>query len=260
MYFLPEYNNLIFMKTNKVYTYQLLAKLGLPVLSSVLLKNTEQLSDVDIKEIKGFLNANYCTVRYQYITPNLSPKRGGNLIKIDKTNIISMLSKDYYLWLMKPINRLTNQYGINIRISKDLQLAIIEIVGKGFDVSSINRGTINPHETITIPLPINWGWYNQWWKFIKISICNEASYRESLKIRKEELIRFQLDSNNSIFNNKFIPISYETLYKLLKYIELLYDCNICNDFVVSVSVDENNEFVFWDIQIPKEKIFIYTGG
>jgi len=231
--------------------------MGLPVLNSVILNQSDNL-DNSIKEIKGYIKSDYCIVRFVYLKPNSCPRSGGFIIPITYEAIKNLFDKDCDLWLLTPIKRHLNRYGINVFFDKRNDIIKIELVGRGFDTSDINRGLIIPHQLITLRYPIEKGYYNEWWKYISISICSNDIYSEGKEIRKKRLLNMDIKYDESNFDSKYIPLSYEMVEKLIQYMEII-DEHISDDsYVVSCSIDQNNKFVFWDIQTysGKRKAFL----
>ena len=150
----------------KISTYQFLANVGCPVFDSVLFEENEKLTKEKIVQLKETLKSEYCTIRYQYIKPCTNPIRGGNKSLIDLEKLEERKVDGTRMWLLQPIDRTKNIYGINMCVNKPLNSFVIESVGKGFDVSDINRGDITPHEVISFNYPIEMGWQNEWWKYI----------------------------------------------------------------------------------------------
>ena len=129
-------------ENEKIQTYQFLAHAGCPVFNSVLFEQDEQLNDEKISKIKTILNSEYCTVRYQYVKPTLNPIKGGNKSKISISDLNRRKIDGTLMWLLESIDRTKNLYGINVYVNRIREFITIEIVGKGFDVSDLNRGDI----------------------------------------------------------------------------------------------------------------------
>ena len=113
---------------------------------------------------------NNCTIRYQYIKPSVNPIRGGNKSLIDLEELEKKKVDGTQMWLLQPIDRTKNIFGINLMVNRNDNFLVIECVGKGFDISDINRGDISPQESIYFNYPIEMGWQNEWWKFIKMNM------------------------------------------------------------------------------------------
>jgi hypothetical protein len=259
MIFLPSDKFDVFKKYQKIHTYLTLSRIGCPVFKSVLIENN-QLSSEDIAKMIQYLESEYCTIRYQYTKPNTQPVRGGNKILLHYDALIEKMIPDTLLWLLEPIDRLKNNYGINIYCNRKNEALTIECVGKGFDVSDINRGDINPHQTISFDVPIEYGWYNEWWKFARFQFVSNSSFNASKDARLEKLAKLGLSANNDIFSNTYKPLILSQVEKLMKYSQLIISSLTDeSEFVVSCSIDENNKFIFWDIQTPSGKKKILGG-
>lgn len=274
MKYLPSTSN-IFVGLEKLQTYQMLNEMGCPVLKSVLIEENDVITDKDIENIKCHLNSDYCTMRYQYITPNEKPVRGGNRVKINHIEIRNSKTEGALSWLLESTNRLTNIYGLNMYFNRNIDKLIFECVGKGFDTSNINRGDMNPHQTIEFRLrspinfgwsleyrfPIELGWYAEWWKFAKFSFMSTDEYNASKKTRLRNLhLLGYKDTEISIFDKTYNPLSVSLIENLLAYAGLMYNSELLskeNEFTANCSVLEGCRFVFWDIATPNGKINVF---
>ncbi len=254
MIFLPNDDKHLMFQLEKLDTYIILNKIGCPVFKSVVIKSDEEINLDDIEQLKQYFKTDEATVRYQYIKPCKNPIQGGNRYKLELENLRKLQNEETYLWILEPINRLKNDYGINLFFRNNS--CKIEMVGKGFDVSDLNRGQIAPHQKISTELPLRMGLYNEWWKFLKIDFCSLEQYKLSTKIRVDKLSKMGYAIDYNIFNNKYFPLPYEKLEELLKYITILYASIKSDDYTVSCSIS-NNKFLFWDIQTPKGKKLAY---
>ncbi len=253
-----EYRN---PNNEKITTYQFLSNVGCPVFDSVLFDENERITKEKLIELKKILQSEYCTIRYQYTKPSINPIRGGNKSKVDLDELQRKQVEGTQMWLLQPIDRTKNIYGINMYVNKNLELLIIESVGKGFDVSDLNRGDISPQENISFNFPIEYGWQNEWWKYTKMNFVNQEQFNQDKLIRLNKLNKFELDSNENIFDKSFIPMDYSLIEKLLKYINSIDESwNKSDEYIVSISMNANGKLVFWDIQTPigKSKILRRT--
>lgn len=165
------------------------------------------------------------------------------------------------MWLLQPIDRTKNIYGINIYVNKNLETVIIESVGKGFDVSDLNRGDISPQESMVFNYPVKYGWQNEWWKYIKINFVNQEQFDQDKFIRMNKLRKFGLNPSEDIFDKNFIPMDYCLIEKLLYYLNLIDEIwDKSDEYTISISMNANGKLVFWDIQTPlgKSKILRRT--
>ena len=240
--------------SEKITTYQFLASVNCPVFDSVLFGEKEEFTDSKVDQIKNILKSDYCTVRYQYIKPTINPVRGGNRIKISLDELNKKIVSGTQIWLLQPIDRTKNIYGINMYVKRDKKLFIMECVGKGFDVSDINRGDISPQESIKFEYPIRKGWQKEWWKFIRLEIVNQFEFDNDKLLRLQKLSKLGITATEEIFDQKFIPLDCTLIEKLIKYINQIdKNWNKSNEYVVSASMNENGKLVFWDIQTPNGK-------
>jgi len=260
MIYLPS-SDVYFSEHEKLNTYLKLSRIGCPVFKSVLIENNI-LSSEDVDNIANHLEAEYCTLRYQYTHPNSNPVRGGNKIKLRYDVLVSKIIPDALLWLLEPIDRLKNTYGINMYFFHSKEILIFECVGKGFDVSDLNRGNSNPHQIISFNLPIEYGWYNEWWKYANFQYISNHDYEISKDIRLDKLNKLGfLNVNKNIFDSVYRPLPISLIEILMKYSQLIYLSLINeNEFVVSCSIDDKYKIIFWDIQTPEGKIKILGGN
>jgi hypothetical protein len=238
----------------------MLWQIGCPVLKSVIIEKNDTLSLKSINNIAKYFGSEYCTVRYQYTKPNLKPIRGGNKIALLYDVIIKNMIPDTMLWLLEPVDRLKNIYGINLLFNRYNESLLLECVGRGFDTSDLNRGDMNPHQSIIFQLPIEYDWYSEWWKYAKFEFIANSAYEESKYIRLRKLHNLGLMANTNIFDSTYKPLPLYFIERLMEYAIKLYDKFVDEDyFVVSCSILENNKIVFWDIATPKGKIETFLG-
>lgn len=248
-------------KNEKIKTYQFLASVNCPVFNSVLFEDGEEITNSKIEQIKNILKSDCCTVRYQYTKPTINPVRGGNRVILSLEELNKKIVDGTQMWLLQPIDRTQNIYGINLYVKRDTRLFIIECVGKGFDVSDINRGDITPHESIEFEFPIRYGWQNEWWKFIKLEIVNQFRFDNDKLIRLKNLDKMGICASEEIFDHKFIPLDCVLIEKLMQYtmsVDQKWDNS--DEYVISASMNNDGNFVFWDIQTPNGKKKILNDG
>lgn len=235
----------------KIATYQFLADIGCPVFKSVLFDEDESVTLEKIETMKKLFKSNYCTIRYQYLKPTITPIRGGNKTEMTLENISSKKIVGTQMWLLEPIDRTTNLYGINIHINRERNLFVMECVGKGFDVSDLNRGDISPHESIEFEYPVECGWQNEWWKFLSVNIMSDNEFQRTKNVRLKKLLKLGYDVTEKIFDEKYRALPYCIVEKLLKYVhEIDENWNKSEDYVVSISITASGKIIFWDIQTP----------
>ena len=241
----------------KIATYQFLAKVGCPVFDSILLDENEEMTEEKLKVIKNVLKSDYCTVRYQYVKPCFNPIKGGNRATLTVRDLIDKRVAGTQMWLLQPIDRTKNIYGINVRVNRSLASLVVECVGKGFDVSDLNRGNISPHESISFNYPIEYGWQNEWWKFIKVEIVPWQQFQNDKLIRLKKLESFGLKTSDKIFDDEYKPLPFDVLEKLLVSIQNI-DGNWkkSDEYIISISMNYDGKLVFWDIQTPSGKVRI----
>jgi hypothetical protein len=251
-----------FKDYEKISTYNKLARIGCPVLKSVLIDDIRCFSENDVGEIKNYLRSDFCTVRYQYIRPNPNPVVGGNKAPLEYSALKKKCIPDAMLWILEPINRLTNEYGINVLVDNSrLNELIIEVVGRGFDGSDINRGNISPHQIFTMPLSVIYAWNGEWWKFLRVEITSDDIFQASKETRLRNLDKWGIKATKDIFTGTYKRMPFDLLKKLLDYCKLVCEnIDVRDEIVVACSVDENMNFVFWDIATQAGKMKILAGG
>ena len=241
----------------KIETYQFLSKVGCPVFDSILLEEKEIITEEKLQVIKSVLRSDYCTVRYQYIRACSNPIKGGNKVELTVKDLMSKRVEGTLMWLLQPIDRTKNIYGINIHVNRNFEAIVVECVGRGFDVSDLNRGNISPHESILFNYPIEYGWQNEWWKFIKIEMVSRQQFQDDKLIRLKKLENFGLKPSIKIFDDEFKPLPYDVLEKLLVYIQKVDDnWTESDEYIFSISMNYDGKLVFWDIQTPGGKVKI----
>lgn len=254
MLFLPEQAESVRPGLEKIDTYLTLSRLGCPVLKSALIQSTELVDNKIISVLRRYFKTEEVTVRYQYVHPTPKPVQGGNRYPLHVDAIAPLQSGDWHLWIMEPVNRLKNQYGINLSFRPGQ--CRIEIVGQGFDVADLNRGQVSPHQTIITEQPVRMGAYNEWWKFLNYWFTTQEDYMQSVDKRKEKLSQMDYTVTEEIFLPQYRPLPMEQLEKLLEYVSRIGSYVDRQDFCVSCSIIDNH-FVFWDIQTPEGKKQIY---
>lgn len=253
MLFLPEQAQTIRFGLEKIDTYLALAKMGCPVFKSAVIMPDDEITLDVIDSIYEYFETDLVTIRYQYLRPCNTPIQGGNRYRLSQQTLASLQSRDTILWILEPIDRLKNDYGINLYFNGNV--CSIEMVGKGFDVSDLNRGHTSPHEVITTELPVRKGVYNEWWKFLKFSF-NEDEYKHGQNRRLEKLANMGYTVSHNIFSTKYQPLPYGMLEELLSYVSIIYANVRDKNYCVSCSFSDGH-YVFWDIQTPSGKKKIY---
>lgn len=254
MLFLLEQKEYIKRSHEKIDTYLTLFKMGCPVLKSAIIMPNEKINQSMIDELHDYFKTVKVLIRYQYVHPCNTPIQGGNQYNLSLEEICPLQNNNTILWILEPSNRLTNDYGINLYFHFDE--CVIEVVGKGFDISDINRGQISPHQIIISELPIRTGLYNEWWKFLKFSFIDKMKYQQSKTMRLLKLSAMGYNVSNDIFNKEYKPLSIDMLEQLLRYVSTIYEHIDEKDYCVSCSII-NGKYVFWDIQTPNGKNNIY---
>lgn len=260
MKMLPEEN----IKLNrgcaeKISSYLILADCRLPILKSalVLREDFDGWTEEDSEKIKKHLCSEWTMLRYIYRIGCHKVKNGGSIIPIRKSCIEREMPDHADVWLLEPVKRTDNQFCFNISMNLDEENIRLEILGKGFDISDLNKGIISAQEVIEMPFPLEEGAFGEWWKWAKVSICTQKEYQDSLLIRKKRLETF---GERAVFLESFTPITIDVLEKIRHYVRLIepWIFNSGFRFVnISCSLLTTGRFIFWDIQTPEGKMMAY---
>ena len=245
----------------KVRTYLSLAKIGLPVLKSVIISNAEVkgLKETDCVRIKRQLEGKRTMLRYIYDQPCHKVKNGGKILDITREALMKEVEPGADFWLLEASRREDNRYCCNICVNKRQQNVHLEIVGKGFDISDINKGEICPHEVIDIPFPVYYGAYGDWWKWARFYFCTQQEYENSVFIRKERLGRLGTESG-AMFYKSFKPVGtefVERIFGIIQRIEVHEVWKRKEFYNVSCSFELGGRVICWDIQTPEGKTEAY---
>lgn len=260
MKMLPEENvKLVRGCAEKVSSYLVLSDCGLPVLKSVLVLREDfgRWTEADDEKIKNYLHSEQTMLRYIYRIGCHNIKNGGSIVPIRRVCIEQEIPAHADVWLLEPVQRTDNQLCFNISINQDMGNIRLEILGRGFDISDLNKGIISAHEVVEMPFPLEEGAFGEWWKWIKLFVCTQKEYQDSLVIRKGRLETF---GERTVFAEKFTPITMDVLEKIRHYIRLIEPWILSSGFRfinISCSVLNSGRFIFWDIQTPEGKMMAY---
>lgn len=243
----------------KIKSYLILANYNMPVLNSVYITRDEidNWEKIDTGIIRKHLKSDWVMLRYIYQKACYMIKNGGTIVPLKKENIQAELPIDADAWLLEPIPRTENRYCYNLSLDKNTENMHMEILGSGFDISDLNKGIMSPHEILDMPFPFEEGNYGEWWKWIKIHICDCEEYQNSILIRKE---RLRIWGEEVEIPDKFIPMDRGMLEKIKGYINslIIWFVGSAYTFInISCSILKNGRFVFWDIQTPEGKTISY---
>lgn len=246
--------------SEKVRSYCLLCLMNLPVLKSIIvtcddLNTFEEKGDI----IKNFLRSNECMIRYLYKKPCNLIKNGGKIIPISKNFFLKELESNADFWILEPSRREENIYCCNVCLNRESGNLHIEILGKGFDISDINKGKLCPHQIIDLPYPIRYGIYREWWKWGDFKYCTQKEYEQSILVRENRLKEFETKQEIE-FEVKYRPINLDFFETLLFYIQKIEENNIYHKesfYNLSCSWLKDGRIIFWDIQTPRGKLWAY---
>ena len=263
MYFLPCEELITYTNScdEKIKSYLAIAKIGLPVLKSIILheKELEGLKEKDVCEIQTFLQSKSCMIRYLYHNACHHVKNGGRIVFILKENLLKEREEGADLWLLEPCRREDNILCCNVCLCREAENLHMEFLGKGFDISDLNKGVIQPHEQIDIPYPVPYGAYGEWWKWAQFHFCTHETYINSIAVRRDRLKKFGSDCDVT-FAASYKAVDIDTIEGLFEWIE-----KIENNFLgkkpdfynLSCSFQNNGRKICWDIQTVKGKMHAY---
>ena len=264
----------------KAKSIALLDRFGLHTLSAVAITSWDE-------KIKQKL-VNFCKVNdWNSVVIRTDKKketgkdipRGGYLVKISQLDneIQKYLQNGRIVMILEPRDRYKNLYGVNILYdSKEPENLYLEVVGPGFEVSNLNRGDIIPHERLMVKL-------KEKLIILDRNIISGSSYRESVDLRYQQIGKRILEENISQNQSKeklikigkgflkthgyhllkenkksYQKIPEEHLEKIVKnVIRLLHKMAksgmVVDQFVLSSTVFDSGELVFWDMVFPEHK-------
>lgn len=248
----------------KTESYLMLSRAGLPVLKSVILSWQElKLLDSDQERIiHQHLNSGLCMVRYLYHEACCDVRNGGKIIPAVKCQLLKEASAEASLWLLEPVRREDNRYCCNICLNRQQGNLHIEILGRGFDISDLNKGKIAPHQYADIPYPIEKGTYGEWWKWAVFYFCGQKEYEHSITLRKKRLKEFHSQCEIN-FDPSYRPADlcfYEKVFEIVDRLEGAWPDQSMPFYNVSCSCLKNGRLICWDIQTPKGKLRAYSQG
>ena len=79
-----------------------------------------------------------------------SPKSGGNPSELTKDALEKIWDEKAILWPHEYTDPKDQIYNVNIQYDPFIDNIKFEIVGEGYGLADLNRGHINPHQTITV--------------------------------------------------------------------------------------------------------------
>jgi hypothetical protein len=262
-------------------------QLGLPTLPAIAITTWSQNVKENLTRIlkeKNWSSVVIRTDKKKETGENIP--RGGYLIEISKLEdeIKHFLNAGRLIMILEPRDKYRNLYGINISYEDTFpDTFYLEVVGPGFEVSNLNRGDISPHERLRIKR------VSEDIDIMEKSVISPAEYKKSIYYRLLHLGKFlvskqKLAANSEaelveiakqfLKNNGYdllfkhenvypeIPKKYLTKIKNFiaplpqKMTELGLDVN---EFIISSTIYDTEELVFWDIVWPTRKYGEYHG-
>lgn len=237
-----------------------LDKFGLPTLPAIAITNwNEDVKNelIQICKEKGW-NSIVIRTDKKAETGERIP-RGGYLTNLDQLSleITKIFDMGRIVMILEPRDRYRNLYGINILYEKTSpENLYFEVVGPGFEVSNLNRGDINPHEKFILKRT------DDELDIQNHEIIPQSEYDQSVKFRFAQIDKDVLTRNGNDFleknKEKYQKIPIEYIKKIKNYVAQLphkmSKVGLNTDqFVLSATVFDSGELVFWDIVLPEHK-------
>ena len=253
-----------------------LDKFGLPTLSAIAVTDWNHEIKQNLLEICHNKNWNSVVIRTdkEKETGQNIP-RGGYLVDMDnlENEIQKHLQNGRIVMVLEPRNKFQNLYGINIQYDNSDTL-YFEVVGSGFDVSNLNRGDTIPHERFTVNL------HGEKLEISNHNIISQLEYEKSVNYCYKQIGESVLEKNREyteeekieaaknylkkhdytlLENSKnYQPLPNDDIKKIRNSISklphLMSKMGLDTDnFVVSTTIFDSGELVFWDIVFPKYK-------
>lgn len=253
-----------------------LDKFGLPTLEAVAITDWNMKIKQNLLEFCNTKNWNSVVIRTdkERETGKDIP-RGGYQIGLGylENDIKKHLQNGRIVMVLEPRDKFRNLYGINI-IFDNPNTLYFEVVGPGFDVSNLNRGDITPHERFTVNI------HGENLEISNHEIVSQSEYEKSVNYRYKQIGDSILVKNKpytekeKIESGKNFLKSHEYLllensksyHKITKnYIKKIRNTisklpnqmskiGLANsEFVLSATIFDSEELVFWDIVFPSQK-------
>jgi len=256
-----------FSGKNKFYKILSLAvalKAGIKIPTTALLLNK---NGNNFEEIYNFLGLPLM-IRVEYRSLPNKKILGGIPIYSKKTveNLSSFLFKKTYFPIFHPnIERSKDEYSAGILIEPNNMEIFVEIVGRGFDASTLRLGKGTPHEQFKIVLPA-----------FKVGDKRIITSEDYLLERKKQLVRIReideyikyVNEESILLNSlnglktldvsshsppvEYLPLPLELEKELIEICRLIHSKVIhllpqSKSFVASLSYVKEKGWVLWDI-------------
>lgn len=265
----------------KLQSYLVLYYLGLPVLKGFIITNWTKETAYELKKVflrYGWENA----MLRSDCSRNVSKKPPGGFLYSEKEIpdlVRRVLQDDRTPFLLEPVSRFDDLYSGNVLFDSDSEVLLWEVVGPGFDLSDINRGEIEPHETFLTYKGEN---VQDWKNLSPLDVPNHTiiprnKYHrswESRMIKIAKIAENKLNANNKLLNVKepikraesFLQRTGHTLLLEAKkgYVPLGYN-NLCHVYslladlphkITNLGIASPNKFsVAFGILISRGLIF-----
>lgn len=245
----------------KINTYLQLYRLGCPVPKSAVIQNKAALTDPEVlRRLQQHLGGSYCSLRFQYKVPCPNPKRGGQRTALTTQGLSAAWDKDILLWPVEHVDRVLNQYGLNIYFKPESQQITMEIVGQGFDGTDLNKGDLSPHERITLRIPSERGQYGHLKYDANRQIVSQAEYESSIVVRRKKLLQLGLPESQIKIPHQYTPFPDYQLERADYYANRVFShFNYQEVINLSATILSDGRLIFWDYQTPENKSKAFVG-
>lgn len=137
----------------KLKSWLLLWELGLPTLKGIIFAEWSKAAEMAIADFAGRLQTDKLLIRSDSDRERGDYPPGGNLSALSelKAACRPYLERKRLVFLLEPRSRFEDHYSISLGFMNP-EMAVMEVVGPGFDASDLKRGDSNPHEWLTIDL------------------------------------------------------------------------------------------------------------
>lgn len=262
----------------RIQGYLFLKYMNFPVLRSIIITGFE-IDDIEVlkNELQAF-DSNGVVVRSDSNINLFKKPQGGFIYNKDSIeNQVKRILKDNRIpFLLEPASRYDDIYSGNLLFIKENNDVIWEIVGPGFELGDISRGTHSPHEIFYLPKS-KLGKELSYSCMKNHTVIKSEEYSFSWRKRVEKIYKFRYKKNIGEFestsnkvktfldkNHHPLLYSSEKSYKPIS----IHDVNCVNRyflniepslrkfkmqsdiFVISFSFTLNYGLIFWDIFSP----------
>lgn len=271
----------LFGKYNKLRSWLLLWRLGLPTLRGVIVPAWSNDIASEVRLFARGIPASALLLRSDSLNERGDYLPAGDLVNLADLDVACCryLELGRLVFLLEPRSRFDDLYSLSVGFSTSTS-AVVEIVGPGFDASDLKRGDASPHQWLSVELgqpgddwrvtgekTIQGGHYRQSWeaRLTKVArlIENEDRSLHGLDVRAaEEWLKKHQYPLLLEHRERYPPIPRQRLKAILAQtrdlpLRLASLGEQHAAFVVSLSLlGKNAAPVYWDIVWPSAKFVI----